>query len=68
MPINRIDLHNERTFPVPLAVARRVRRAFYNDMAPAHVARHNFRQWLRSATMLGARWVQWQGPAGKPDN
>lgn len=35
---------------------RRVRRFYFNDMADKRQARHNFRAWLRSVTLLGDKW------------
>jgi phage terminase small subunit len=36
---------------------RRVRKLFNNPDAPAHVNRHNQRQWVRSVRHLGSNWL-----------
>ena len=34
----------------------RARRLFNSDMVPAHVNRHNRRQWVRMVRLLGSSW------------
>ena len=36
---------------------RRVRKLFNSTSVPAHVNRHNQRQWVRSVRHLGAQWL-----------
>ena len=36
---------------------RQARRHFVHPMAPASVARHNMRAWVRALRMLGDRWL-----------
>jgi len=36
---------------------KQARRLFFHDMAPAHIARHNARQWARSLRQLGDGWL-----------
>lgn len=40
-----------------IAHLTRVRRMFFHPMAPASVARHNARQWVRSIRFLNKRWL-----------
>lgn len=36
---------------------RRARRHFFRDYIPAHISRHNARQWARALRMLGDKWL-----------
>lgn len=40
-----------------ISALRRVRKLFNSPHVPAHVNRHNQRQWVRSVRQLGDRWL-----------
>lgn len=42
------------------ALLRRARAHFFRDYIPAHISRHNARQWARSLRLLGDKWLLMQ--------
>lgn len=39
------------------AFLKRVRRLYCVDGVPAHIQRHNCRQWIKSIRFLGDKWL-----------